>query len=228
MRLKRALTAFFVLVLIFQAGSAQADMVLTTTAQNDGFKLTTFASGFPSFPAGEGQNGKPFGIAFASNGTVLVSDLNGNIYNFASDTDNRTVAGATVGATYGSYDPLGMTQSGNNTYLGFQSSNVVDRVSNLYVNTNCGELVQINVATDVQTIIGTGGSRRNVVSVDPNNGTLLLDQTDTILRLTAPPGGGFGTVPEPSSLCLLGIGVAGVTVHRWRRSRRVGRANRRA
>ncbi len=74
---------------------------------------------------------------------------------------------------------------------------------NLFVNTNSGSLYEVNIATLAQTKLGTGGSRGDFVSVDPN-GTLLLTQSDSILRLTAPAGGGFGTTtPEPGTLFLM-------------------------
>jgi hypothetical protein len=325
----------FVLTLFLGATPARAGMALTAAAQAEGFQLETFASGFPNSPAGENQNGGPFGIAFPGNGTVLVADLNGKIYVFPSDTNNQTVSGATIGATYNSYDPLGMTQGGGKIYLGFQTSNQIYEIGptgahlstlvssipaphgmaidsaghllvasdsgsttsgagiwdvnpttgalrnittgasydgiattgnivyaaradgevvgirisdgkqvfdagkingadgvalgtgvlggNLYVNTNYGQLIQVNLGTDVQTLIGTGGSRGDFVTVDPTNGTLLLDQTDSILRLIAPQGGGFGSVPEPSSLVLLCVGIVGLAGCICRRRREAER-----
>jgi hypothetical protein len=72
-------------------------------------------------------------------------------------------------------------------------------------------LVEVNLATHNRTLIFSGGSRGDLVSVDTNNGSLLITQTDSVLRLTPPAGGGFGSasVPEPGSLGLFFIGLAG-------------------
>lgn len=76
----------------------------------------------------------------------------------------------------------------------------------IYANTNFGELWQVNLVTLEAVLIANGGSRGDLVSLDPN-GTLLLSQTSTIDRLTAPQGGGFGgDTPEPASLGILGLG----------------------
>jgi sugar lactone lactonase YvrE len=85
---------------------------------------------------------------------------------------------------------------------------------NLFANTNGGTLIEINLTTDAQTVLADNGTRGDFVTVDPNNGTLLLTQTDSILRLTAPAGSGFGggggssPVPLPAAawqiLVLLG------------------------
>ncbi|MBV9851541.1 MAG: PEP-CTERM sorting domain-containing protein [Armatimonadetes bacterium] len=83
---------------------------------------------------------------------------------------------------------------------------------NLFVNTNGGTVYEVNLATDAQTLIASGGSRGDFVTVDPNT-SLLLTQTDRIIRLTPGNGGGFvgGTaVPEASSLALLGLSLPGL------------------
>lgn len=65
----------------------------------------------------------------------------------------------------------------------------------IVVNTNNGNLVEINLATNLQTLLATGGSRGDFVAPDPN-GTLLISQSDKIVRLT---GGFGGTIPEANS-----------------------------
>jgi hypothetical protein len=92
---------------------------------------------------------------------------------------------------------------------------------NIFANTNGGTVVEINLTTLAQTTIATGGTRGDLVKVDPN-GSLLLTQSTEVLRLTAPPGGGFGSgVPEPSSMApVLTVLLASlpVAVRRLRRA----------
>lgn len=91
---------------------------------------------------------------------------------------------------------------------------------NIFVNTNGGAIIEVNLTTKVQTVIATGGSRGDFVSVDTNNGTLLLTQSNSVLRLTAPAGGGFGdgnAVPEPTTLAIWGLGALGFAVAGFRR-----------
>jgi hypothetical protein len=76
---------------------------------------------------------------------------------------------------------------------------------NIFGNTNFGQLVEVNLTTSAQTLFGTGGTRGDFVTVDPSNGSLLITQTDRILRIN-----GFASVPEPSSLVLLGLGGLGL------------------
>jgi hypothetical protein len=93
----------------------------------------------------------------------------------------------------------------------------------IFANTNGGTVVEVELATHAQTLIATGGSRGDFVTVDPNDGSLLLTQADRVIRLIPPVGGGFGplpSVPEPSSLALLGLGTAALAGWRWRRRKR--------
>ena len=78
---------------------------------------------------------------------------------------------------------------------------------NIFVNNNDGTFYEISLSTGDKTLLAQGGSRGDFVTVDPNNGTLLITQTDRIYRLTAPVGGGFG-VPEPSSIVMAMIAAS--------------------
>jgi hypothetical protein len=99
--------------------------------------------------------------------------------------------------------------------------------NNLFVNTNAGTLLEINLTTLAMTTIAEGGSRGDFVTADPN-GSLLITQTDSVLRLSPPPGGGFGpgggvVSPEPRSLTLMALGFAAVAGYIWRRRTAVRR-----
>jgi hypothetical protein len=74
--------------------------------------------------------------------------------------------------------------------------------NDLFVNTNSGTVYEINLTTNAQTLIAQGGSRGDFVTVDPTNDTLLLTQTDNVVRLS---GAQFTSVPEPSPLALGGV-----------------------
>jgi hypothetical protein len=81
----------------------------------------------------------------------------------------------------------------------------------LFVNTNAGQLFEINQMTLTQTLLATGGSRGDFVTVDTNNDSLLITQTDRVLRLT---GATFMPTPEPGYVWLLGCGFASLVIIR--------------
>ena len=91
---------------------------------------------------------------------------------------------------------------------------------NIFANTNGGTVVEVNLATQLPPTIATGGSRGDFVTVDPN-GTLLLTQTDSIDRLTAPIGGSFLTPESASSILMAGMGCLGAARVYARRKVRV-------
>ena len=87
----------------------------------------------------------------------------------------------------------------------------------LFVNTNFGNVVEIDLSTNKQTTIASGGSRGDFLTVDPNSSSLLLTQTDSVVRLTAPTSGGFipsNPVAAPATLSLLCAGIFGFGISR--------------
>jgi hypothetical protein len=72
---------------------------------------------------------------------------------------------------------------------------------NLFVNTNGGTVVEVNLATAAKTVIASGGSRGDFVTVDPNNGTLLLTQSDRIMRLVP----GVFAIPQLATTTALDV-----------------------
>jgi hypothetical protein len=70
---------------------------------------------------------------------------------------------------------------------------------NIYVNTNGGTVEQINIDTGVRTTIAEGGSRGDLIAVDPWNDCLLVTQSDRIMRICPPAKGGTSTTLASSA-----------------------------
>jgi DNA-binding beta-propeller fold protein YncE len=86
----------------------------------------------------------------------------------------------------------------------------------IFANLNNGSLIEVDILTKQQTVIADGGSRGDFVAIDPNDGTLLLTQTDQILRLS---GATFlpaiEAAPEPATITLFVVGVTCVLAYGW-------------
>lgn len=65
-----------------------------------------------------------------------------------------------------------------------ENSPITGLAGDLIVNTNLGTVVALNPTTGAQTVIASGGSRGDFVQVDPTNGTLLVTQSDSIMRIS--------------------------------------------
>ena len=177
--------------------------------------------------------------ADASNGLLYVSDVSSDIWAVDPVAKTRTAfaSGVFDGVTVDTASGLVYAESGGSILgyrisdgtLVFNSGVIPDSpdgvavgtgslAGNLFVNTNGGSLWEVNIATMAQMELGSGGSRGDFVTADPN-GTLLLTQTDSILRLTAPAGGGFGGAPEPGTIGLMFGGLGAVMFGLRRRAR---------
>jgi hypothetical protein len=147
------------------------------------------------------------GLTITSDGKILygANVSNGNIEGYSTSTGAKVFSsGFIAGGIDGSALGTGVL------------------AGKIYVNTNSGTLVEVDLTTLNQVVIATGGSRGDFVTVDPN-GSLLLTQTDSVLRLTPPAGGGFGgAVPEPATITLAGFGICGLLGYHWRRHRNKG------
>ena len=92
----------------------------------------------------------------------------------------------------------------------------------IIVNNNSGEIDLLNPATNTSVAIATNGTRGDYVSPDTNNGTLLLDYSDTIERLSCGPNCSIGgpptpTAPEPATFALLGLPLLALGANVFRR-----------
>jgi DNA-binding beta-propeller fold protein YncE len=135
----------------------------------------------------------PDGISLSPDGQTL--------YVAATGTGHLLGFNTTTGATVFDSGPI----SGGIDGTAAGSGALADFV---FANFNNGTVVEINLITLAQTVIATGGSRGDFVAVDPSNNTLMLTQTDRIMRLQG--------IPEPSSLVLLALGSAAMLgLARW-------------
>jgi hypothetical protein len=179
-------------------------------------------------------------VSNKNNGHVYVSTLGvGKVYDVNPVTKTKTLF-ANVSA-----DGLTMSPDGNTLYalrsdghvIGYNIATKAETFDSGFIpgdldgatigvgalagkmilNTNDGTLVQLNLATKQQQLLAAGGSRGDFVQVDLNNGTLLLTQSDSVLRLSA-PGGGFIETPLPAGVWIGGIMGFGVVAYGRKRT----------
>lgn len=155
------------------ASTAQAQLTLTSTGTTDGFTLSTFAT---LDPGNTSCCGGPFGVAVASNGNILVSNLGtGSIYAF-TDTDGQTIASAL------STNP---SNSGTSAYAtaGGQAYGVQN-----------GQYVQFNTNGTVNHVLtGVTASPSLGMWGNPVNGHILAQSGSAIIDINPLANGGLGS-----------------------------------
>ncbi len=156
-------------------------------------------------------------VANPANGHLFVSDTHGKIFDVNPIANPPMSTVFFNDGTTAPFDGLTISMDGRILYsarrpsgsiLGFDTNThkvvfnsgaipgVPDGVAegigpltgNLFVNCNNGTVVEVNIATNQQTVIASGGSRGDFVTVDPHNYSVLLTQTDRIIRMTFPFG----------------------------------------
>jgi PEP-CTERM motif len=90
----------------------------------------------------------------------------------------------------------------------------------IIVNDNSGSIFLLDPITKVSTEVATGGTRGDYTQVDQTNGSLLLDYSDIVARLTCPDCSFVPpSTPEPATSAMMLIGFAGLGFLGYRRAR---------
>ncbi len=185
-------------------------------------------------------------IATSSAGLIDIDPLaNGGLGSFrvitpsafgdgVSVSPDGTKAYLAVGATVRVYDiatGVLLTSFSNALLNGLDGTGVISSSNSLNGDivavTNFGTVVLIdpNGFNDLGTaefkLIANGGSRGDYTSPDVTNGTLFIDMSDAVYRLSCGSGCGIGTqqpndssVPEPGTAALVGLGLMGILSRR--------------
>lgn len=118
------------------------------------------------------------GLAISNDGKTLYA-AEGNVYGYDTTSKAQVFDSGSIPGVDG-------TAVGAGSLSGF-----------LFANTNYGEVWKVDLKhPGTKTLIATGGSRGDFVSVDPHNGSLLLTQASEVVRLIPPEGGSFGSTSD--------------------------------
>lgn len=184
--------------------------------------------------AGDPVSGKL--IATSSSGLVEINPVSNTfrVINGGASGDgvsisiDGTIAYLATGSTITGYNIAtgAVVFSSNGIGGGLDGTGVISSSNNLngfiVVNANDGNVSLINPITKALTVIATSsGQRGDYVSPDFTNGTLLLDFSYEVSRLSCGAGCSIGappSTPEPGSVVLAAFGVAALAFQLRRRT----------
>ncbi len=165
------------------------------------------------------------GVSVSPDGKTAYVEVSGHIIGYDIATGNQVFdSGFLPSNSLVSTDGLGFPD-GSGVITSTNSLN-----GDIIVNFNgngatTGGVGLIDPTTDTFSVIATGGTRGDYVSPDTSNGSLFMDYSDTVERLSCGPNCAIGGpppppsgVPEPGTLVLFGTAMLGLAValrRRW-------------
>jgi hypothetical protein len=163
-------------------------------------------------------------------GLIDIDPATGNFFVITSGTgDGVSVSpdGKTAYSEQGSINGYTIAPNGAQVFSagGFSGPDGTGVISgglfngDIIVNDNFGNISLLDPITKLSTVIASGGTRGDYTQVDTNNGSLLLDYSDIVARLTCPNCSFKPPVPEPTTWAMMVIGFAGLGFLGYRRAK---------